>query len=162
MVHNSNTNMILFDCSKAFRNLERDILWAELYEEGIPIEFVQILRIGQEGNKLRPKCDGYTGKCDTDNKGGSQGIPLSATLFIICRKDDGPIQLKPHVGYCAYALLNYKKRHQWRICRAQYQYRLYQNTNPNRSISKTQIRIRQTYCNSERRHGIRARPIYYC
>ena len=75
--------MILFDFSKAFDNIERDILWTELYEGGIPIEFVQTLRIGHEGNILRPKCDGYIGKGETNNKGVFQGIPLSATLFII-------------------------------------------------------------------------------
>ena len=75
--------MILFDFSKAFGNTERDILWTKLYEAGLSMKLVQILRTGREGNTLRPKCDGHIGKGENDNKGVSQGIPLSATLFII-------------------------------------------------------------------------------
>ena len=60
----------------------RDILWKKLYEAGLPIDFVKILKIGHEGNKLRPKCDGYTGNGE-NNKGVFQGSPISATIFII-------------------------------------------------------------------------------
>ena len=88
--------MILFDFSKAFDNIERDILRAKLYEAGLPIKFVQTLRIGHEGNILRPKCDGYIGNGATNNKGVFQGCPIGATLFIICREGDRAIQHEPH------------------------------------------------------------------
>ena len=81
--NNATQQMILFDFSKAFDNIGRDIIWAKLYEAGLLIEFVQTLRIGHEGNKLRPKCDGYTGSGENSNNGAFQGIPLSATLFIV-------------------------------------------------------------------------------
>ena len=61
--NNTTRQMVLIGLPKAFCNIERATLWAKLYEEGRPIEFVQMLRIGQDGNKLRPKCDGYTSKC---------------------------------------------------------------------------------------------------
>ena len=32
---------ILFDFSKAFGNIERDTIWAKLYEAGLPINFAQ-------------------------------------------------------------------------------------------------------------------------
>ena len=75
--------MILLDFPKAFGNIERDILWTKLYEAGIPIDFAQTLRIGHEGNILRPKCDGYIGNGGTNNKRVPHGSPMSATLFII-------------------------------------------------------------------------------
>ena len=56
--------LILFDLSKACGNIERDILWAKLYEAGIPYNCVRILKMGHEGNKLMPKCDGYVGKAE--------------------------------------------------------------------------------------------------
>ena len=39
--------------------------------------------MGHEGNKLIPKCDGYLGESENNNKGVFQGSPLSATLYII-------------------------------------------------------------------------------
>jgi len=39
--------------------------------------------MGHDGTRLIPKCDGYIGKPEKNNKGVSQGSPLSATLFII-------------------------------------------------------------------------------
>ena len=42
-----------------------------------------MLKMGHEGNKLLPKCDGYIGQIGKNNKGVFQGIPLSATLSII-------------------------------------------------------------------------------
>ena len=60
--------MILFDFSRAVGNIERVIIWAKLYESGIPIKFAQILRIGHEGNTLRPKCEGYIGNAGKTTK----------------------------------------------------------------------------------------------
>ena len=51
--------MIIFDFPKAFGYIERDILWAKLYGAGLPIELVQILRIGHEGKTYDRECDGY-------------------------------------------------------------------------------------------------------
>ena len=130
--------MIRFDFSKAFDHIERDILWAKLYEEGRPIEFVRILRIGHEGNTLRPKRDGYIGKEEINNKGAPQGIPLSVTPFIIydermmgqyelniaqnktCRNP--PMLTKDILG-----------EFNW----AQYRHQLYNTANPHASIPKT-------------------------
>ena len=81
--NNATQQTIHFDFSKAFGDIERGILWTKLYEAGIPIEFAQTLRIGHEGDILRPKCDGYIGKDETNNKGVFQGSPMRATLFII-------------------------------------------------------------------------------
>ena len=56
--------LILFDFSKAFGNIERDILWAKLYEDGLSIKFIKMAKMGHEGNKLLPKCDGYIGQLE--------------------------------------------------------------------------------------------------
>ena len=75
--------LILFDLSKAFDNIERDILWPKLCEAGLPLNFIRTIKVGHEGIKLTPKCGGYIGKSEDNNKGVFQGSPLSATLFII-------------------------------------------------------------------------------
>jgi len=78
------TRLILFDFSMAFGNIERDISWAKLYAAGFPKKFAQLLKMGHVGgNKLIPKCDGYIGRQETNNKGVPRGSPLGATLFII-------------------------------------------------------------------------------
>ena len=77
------TQLILFDFSQAFGNIERDILWTKLYGSGLPKRYVQQLKMGHDGNKLLPKCEGFIGKQEANNKGALQGSPLSATLFII-------------------------------------------------------------------------------
>ena len=70
------TQIILFDFSKAFDNIERDILWTVLYEVGLPINFIKMLKMGHEGNKLKPKCDGYIGQGGRNNNGG---LPRKST-----------------------------------------------------------------------------------
>ena len=81
--NNTAKQLILFDFSKAFGNIARDITWAKLYESGLPRNFIRLLKMGHEGNRLQPKCDGYIGNYETNNKGVFQGSPLSATLFKI-------------------------------------------------------------------------------
>ena len=68
---------------KAVGDIERDILWAKMYKAGIPFNFIRTIRMGHEGNRLIPKCDGYIRKSGNNNKGVSQGSPPGATLFII-------------------------------------------------------------------------------
>ena len=62
----------LFDLSKAFGNIERDILRTNLYEDGLPLKFIKTIKMGHEGNKLTPKCDGYIGTSEDNNKGYSK------------------------------------------------------------------------------------------
>ena len=129
--------MILFDFPKAFGNIERDILRAKLYEAGLPIEFVQILRIGREENIMRPKCDGYIGKGETDNKGVSQGSPLIATLFIIYAErmiEQYKANLTQHVKQNGRKILvnNQEGEFHW----AQYQYKIPHNKATGKSIQK--------------------------
>ena len=84
LLKNNNTQMlILIDLSKAFDSINRDILWTVLYEKGIPWDMVKQLRMGHIGNKLRPKYKGNKGTYMYNNKGVSQGSPISAMLFII-------------------------------------------------------------------------------
>ena len=59
--------LILFDFSKEFGNIERDILWSELYEEGLTNGFIQFLRMWHEGNMIIQKCDGCIGHRETNN-----------------------------------------------------------------------------------------------
>ena len=40
--------LILFDFSKAFDNIERDILWTKLYEAGLSTKFIKMLKMGHE------------------------------------------------------------------------------------------------------------------
>ena len=44
--------LIMFDFSKAFGNIERGILWAKLYKAGLPRNFAQTLKMGHGGKKL--------------------------------------------------------------------------------------------------------------
>ena len=81
---NEKTNqLILLDLSKAFDTINRDLLWAILYERGLPSNLIKIIRMGHQGTKLRPKNNGIIGEKVINNKGVFQGSPLSAYLFII-------------------------------------------------------------------------------
>ena len=82
LANNTTHQLILFDFSKGFGNIERDILWGGLYESGLPFNFVRTINMGGEENILIPKRDGYIGKSE-NNKGSPQGSPISETLFII-------------------------------------------------------------------------------
>ena len=44
------TQLMLFDFSKEYDNIGRDILWTKLYEAGLPKRYVQLLKMGHEGN----------------------------------------------------------------------------------------------------------------
>ena len=76
-------NLILFDLSKAFDTINREILWAVLYEQGLPINLIRIIKLGNKGTCLRAKNNGKVGNKTENNKGVFQGSPLSAFLFII-------------------------------------------------------------------------------
>ena len=65
---------------KHFVSIERRIRWTILYEKGIPWRYIRSLQQGQTGTRLRPKFGEQLGG---NNKGSSQGIPLSAQLFAI-------------------------------------------------------------------------------
>ena len=83
LTNNATHRLILVDSPKAFGNIDRGILWAKLYEDGLPFNIAKTIKMAHEGNKLIPKCDGYIGKSGNNNKGIFQGSPLSSTLFAI-------------------------------------------------------------------------------
>ena len=72
---------ILVAPRKEFGNIALHTLWAQLYAAGLQSEFLRTLKIGHEGNKLSPKCDGYVAKI-AYNKVAYQGSPLGASHFI--------------------------------------------------------------------------------
>ena len=81
--HEETKQLLLLDLSKAFDSINRNILWAILYEKGVPWELIKQIRSGHKGNKLCPKYKGVLGPQMYNNKGVFQGSPISAMLFII-------------------------------------------------------------------------------
>ena len=75
--------LILIDLSKAFGSTNRNILWAILYEKGVPWDLIKQIRSGHLGNKLYPKYKGTVGAQVYNDKWVFQGSPISAILFII-------------------------------------------------------------------------------
>ena len=41
--------------SKAFDSVNRELLWAIMYKKGIPIQLIQMIGMGHENTRLRPK-----------------------------------------------------------------------------------------------------------
>ena len=73
--------LILIDLSKAFDSVHREILWAILYEKGVPWEMIKRIKMGHKENRLCPKYKGNKVTYIYNNKGVSQGIPISAMLL---------------------------------------------------------------------------------
>ena len=79
-----NTNqLILFDLSKAFGEINRDILWTVLYGRSLPSNLIKIITMGHQGTKLMPRNNGIIGGKVINNIGAFRGSPLCAFLFII-------------------------------------------------------------------------------
>ena len=49
---------ILIDLSKAFDRVDRNKLWGILYEKGLPIPFIKMIKIGHNNNQLCSKING--------------------------------------------------------------------------------------------------------
>ena len=80
----SKTNqLMLIDLANAIGFIERGILSPTLYETGTPRTYIRAQQPGHTGTQLRHKLDGQLGGEINNNKGVSQGIPLSAQLFAI-------------------------------------------------------------------------------
>ena len=75
------TGLVLIDLSKAFGAIGGNLLWAILYEKGIPCESIRLIRMGHTNNQLRPKYKGALGTCTRKNRGVFQRSPLSAMIF---------------------------------------------------------------------------------
>ena len=59
--HENTNQLILFDLSKAFDTINRDMLWAILYERGLSTNLIKIIRMGHLGTNLEPKSNGCLG-----------------------------------------------------------------------------------------------------
>ena len=71
---------ISFDLSKAFDRVNRDKLWWMLYEKGLPVKLIHLIWLGRDMNLLQGKHNGIMGSKIRNNKGVSQGIPISFLL----------------------------------------------------------------------------------
>ena len=58
---NRDAEILLMDPPKAFGPINSTLLWATLYQRGIPIDMIKLIRQGHQGNKLAPK---YKGNMD--------------------------------------------------------------------------------------------------
>jgi len=76
------TGLILMDLSKAIDAIDRNLLWAILYEKGPPWDCIRLIRMGHTNNQLRPNYKGALGNSTHNNRGVFQGSPLRAMLFI--------------------------------------------------------------------------------
>merc|ERR1712112_748961 len=82
-IKNNIQGQILIDLSKAFDRVDRNKLWKILYEKGLPISFINMIKIGHDNNQLCSKVKGEYSKLINNNIGVFQGSPLSPILFII-------------------------------------------------------------------------------
>ena len=83
IIKNNINGQILLDLSKAFGRIDRTKLWDILYEKGLPIELIDLIKKGHTGNYLCSKINNQYTKLIKNNIGVFQGSPLSACLFII-------------------------------------------------------------------------------
>merc|ERR1712112_154893 len=82
-IKNNIQGQILIDLSKAFDRVDRNKPWKILYEKGLPLSFINMIKIGHENNQLCSKVKGEYSKLINNNIGVFQGSPLSPILFII-------------------------------------------------------------------------------
>ena len=103
--------LILVGLSKSFDSIDRNTMWAIMYQQGTPLDMVEQLKMGHTGTRLCAKHAGCVGTSIYNNKGVSQGSPISAHLFIIyldtvIRKYEQqlPGQVKIHRGNWMYEI----------------------------------------------------------
>ena len=70
------------DLSKAIDAIDRNLLWAILYEKGPPWDCIRLIRMGHTNNQLRPNYKGALGNSTHNNRGVFQGSHLSEMLSI--------------------------------------------------------------------------------
>ena len=75
--------MILFGSVEAFDTINSDVRWAVMYGRGIHTKLIKIVRMGHQKQTPKNTNNGKIGSESDNNKGVSQGSPLSAYLFII-------------------------------------------------------------------------------
>ena len=63
--------------------MDRNKLWSILYKKGLPVAFINMIKIGHNNNQLCSKINGEYSNLINNNVGVFQGSPLSAYLFII-------------------------------------------------------------------------------
>ena len=84
---NSETqNILLMVLIKSFGAVNRTILRAELYKEGIPVQTILHIRRGRNRTTLQAQYNKQYGE-KVNNIGSSQGSATSALLFVIYLRD---------------------------------------------------------------------------